>query len=207
MSNCYSHVERQEEYYKKLLKIDPLPAETLESWEINDEPLENFDEVPIENREHFMHDLISYENSNEQVPNIPESPPEEMPQIIPDYICSFCDFRSKNIKVLRNHLKTHYFCDQCDKTFFGNQGKRNYERHLKTHEPKAKKPSKSYQCDQCERSFTFLAYLKRHVERTHKKASPPPANEEIFIVEEGESKDEIENSSRRKQKVVARKLF
>ena len=140
VANCYSHVERQEDYYKKLLKIDPLPAETLESWEIDDEP-DFVEDIPLENREHFLHDFIA--NSDEiPVENVPDSP-QEMPQIIPDYVCSFCDFRNKNIKVLRNHLKTHYFCDQCDKTFSGNQGKRNFERHLKKHEPKAQKITKN----------------------------------------------------------------
>ena len=130
-----------------------------------------------------------------------------MPQIIPDYVCSFCDFRNKNIKVLRNHLKTHYFCDQCDKTFSGNQGKRNFERHLKTHEPKAQKITKNYPCDQCDKSFQFVAYLKRHVERVHKKASSHTTEDSIFEESESKNVGQTECSSRRKQKIVARKLF
>ena len=185
--NCYRHVEEQEEYYKKLSKIDPIPAEDLESWEITEvEPaIEVFEDFDQEPQEHFLSAILE-SNSAES-----ELQPVEIPieDIIP-----------QETPKLRN-LRSLHQCDQCPKTFSGNQAKRNLERHLKKHELKT---VNSYNCDECDKSFKFHSYLKRHLEKNHKK-EPPTL--ELPVVEEHASDHVIESNSRRKQKMVARKLF
>ena len=85
--------------------------------------------------------------------------------------------------------------------FSGKQRKRNYERHIQKHQPK-EKLSKSYPCDECDKSFQFVSYLKRHVEKNHKKNVVFSLPEEKIV----EKPDNVK-VSKRKQKFVARKLF
>ena len=201
--NCYRHVEDQEEYYRKMLKIDPLPMENIESWEINhpEETFENSYNLP---EIHFMSNIQDIDDSQTNDENIDEG---EMDVKVPTFRCSKCNFESQSIKLWRNHLQTHFECEECGKTFFGNQGRRNYNRHVEKHKPK---PPKSHKYDQCNKTFQHKSYLKRHIEKKHQQqitnCSSPPAlitqNDEPEIVA-----NEIQTSSRRKQKIVARKLF
>ena len=204
--NCYNHVEKQELYYKKLMNIDPLPAENIDSWEIND--VVDYGSNLPEN--HFLSLLQSPQESpvnSDQPFAFSNDEPEE----IPYYKCSRsgCNFQNSSLKVFRNHLKTHYDCNLCDKTFSGNQGKRNYDRHVERHRRKSSKKPKSFQCDKCEKAFLYHSYLKRHIEKSHK-------NNEITAelwenVNETSQHNEIGNTdqecNKRKQKLVARKLF
>ena len=197
--NCYSHVEKQEEYYRKLSNLPPIPAQNIESLEITNN-LAAYEQ----SEEHFLSDFLyqdTLQPESEGVPIMIEATP--VPQeIAPSYDCSMCDFTSSNIKFLQRHMKTHYQCDQCEKTFSGNQGKRNYERHLQKHdEPAIKKPKKSHKCDQCSKAFEYASYLKRHIEKDHKRIDLLELPEDI-VRENVEKKD-----SKRKKNHIVRKLF
>ena len=200
--NCYRHVEQQEEYYKRLLKIDPLPAENIDSWEINDEPFESFESSSNLPEVHFMSEYQNYENPLEVSNTTPEN---ESIEEITIYECEKCSFQSTSVKVWRNHVKTHFECDQCSETFSGNQGKRNYERHMKKHTPKPQKDPKRFQCDKCDKSFKFLSYLKRHREKNHRETGIIELADFEIGVPEAENDDKSAN--KRKQKLVSRKLF
>merc|ERR1711884_196942 len=63
---------------------------------------------------------------------------------------------------LNQHKANHYTCTECNKKFQGNQSKRNYLRHMKTHTPKD-----LHKCTNCDKSFEYLSYLNRHMEGTH----------------------------------------
>ena len=73
--------------------------------------------------------------------------------------------------------------------FHGPRGKRDYERHLPTHQPKTPKPEKqskspmppsqprkketeqSHACSTCDKTFPFMSYLERHIEKKHNSKS------------------------------------
>ena len=60
------------------------------------------------------------------------------------FACPFCDFKTKYNKMFDRHVNSHYQCDMCEKTFNGRNSKRNFDRHMKSHEPKYKAPKLSY---------------------------------------------------------------
>jgi DNA-directed RNA polymerase subunit RPC12/RpoP len=81
------------------------------------------------------------------------------------------------------HVKATYQCNICDKTFHGSKNTaRQYQLHLKTHDVTPRKrgrekmPERSYVCMQCEKSFPFLSYLNRHIERSHSSQSKKMPN-------------------------------
>ena len=81
------------------------------------------------------------------------------------------------------HVKATYQCNICDKKFHGSKNTaRQYQLHLKTHEAtptkrgRDKMPERSYVCMQCEKTFPFLSYLNRHIERSHSSQSKKMPN-------------------------------
>ena len=100
--------------------------------------------------------------------------------------CAYCEYTSSSIVYFNKHLKSHHQCDECRKMFHGPHGKRDYERHLPTHQPKTPKPEKpskppsqpikkkaeqSHACSTCDKVFPFMSYLERHMEKKHDSKS------------------------------------
>ena len=199
--NCYSHVEKQEDYYRKLLQLAPIPAENIDSWEISND-VETTEDYLDESNEHFLQDLLQSTNGDESESFSQEIPitVNLEPQETATFDCSFCDYKCSSSSKLQHHLKSHYQCEVCSEMFSGKHAKRNYERHNKKHQPKEQNVSKSYPCDKCDKSFQFMSYLKRHVEKTHKNTAT------ISLPEDKPVEKSAENS-KRKQSLVARKLF
>lgn len=157
--DCYAHVEEQEEWYRRLHKMEPLLNENIETIpEIETiepitevEPIEPIAEVdPIEpNTENEPIEPITEketitfdENGQILIPieaNIEIIEAEATPQ---SYACSICDYETRSFMHLNNHLKSHYKCEECGKEFKGSNGKRNYTVHLKTHQQKSPKTPK-----------------------------------------------------------------
>ena len=59
-------------------------------------------------------------------------------EIVPTLTCSICDYTTSSI-VLNQLL---YECNYCEKMFHSKNGKRAYNQHLDTHQPKTPKPEK-----------------------------------------------------------------
>ena len=180
--DCYAHVEEQEEWYRRLHKMEPLLNENVETIpEIESiEPI-----AEVEPNEPTEKDTITFdENGQIVIPidaNIEIIEAEATPQ---SYACSICDYETRSFMQLNNHLKSHYKCEECGKEFKGPNGKRNYTVHLKTHKQKSpktpksrpskppkqqkiKKSKKSYQCLHCDKVFPFLSYLNCHTKNYH----------------------------------------
>ena len=54
-------------------------------------------------------------------------------------------------------------CEQCGKEFIGPKSKRDFDRHMKSHE----KP-KIIACDICKQTFPWKSYLEKHMRSAHK---------------------------------------
>ena len=48
--------------------------------------------------------------------------------------CPKCDYKTSQKKYLDEHIKGHYDCDNCGKSFYGGLGKCQLARHLKAHQ-------------------------------------------------------------------------
>ena len=188
--DCYGHVEEQEEWYRRLHKMEPLLNENIETIpEIETieliaevEPIEPITEnepiEPITEKETITFD----ENGQIVIPidaNIEIIEAEATPQ---SYACSICNYETRSFMQLNNHLKSHYECEDCGKEFKDTNGKINYTVHLKTHQEKSPKPpkirpskppkqqkksKKSYSCLHCDKVFPFLSYLNCHTKNYH----------------------------------------
>jgi len=78
------------------------------------------------------------------------------------HTCTMCDFKSPSKAKLAFHLKTHFICKICGKMFHGNQGKRDYKRHLKKHQTPF-----DYKCSGCDKTFSESWLLNRHIKEVH----------------------------------------
>ena len=190
--DCYAHVEEQEEWYRRLHKMEPLLNENIETIpEIETiepiadvEPIEpSTENEPIEPI--TEKDTITFdENGQILIPIEAEIEIIEAEATPQSYACSICNYETRSFMLLNNHLKSHYKCEECGKEFKGPNGKRNYTVHLKTHQQKSpktpkirpskppkqqkiKKSKKSYNCLHCDKVFPFLSYLNRHTKHYH----------------------------------------
>ena len=227
MRNCYAHVEEQEAYYRLLDGIEELPVEEIDPV---DETTEESVSTVVEGALVFEDDqvLVPEEAVIEEV--LMEVTPNAYQTEIattPAHICAYCDYTSSSIAYYNKHLKSHHMCNECGKMFHGPSGKRDYERHLLTHQPKTPKPEKpskppsqprkkseelSHACSNCDKKFPFLSYLERHMEKKHdsnskrkldfqiENESPSNLTNEIPSVSQ-----EIPTKRRRKQEFVERK--
>ena len=180
MRNCYAHVEEQEAFYRRLDGIEELPVEEIDP----------VDETPEESVQTAVEGALVFEDGQFLVPveaDIEEvlmdvTPNAYQTEIVPTLTCSLCDFTTSSTERLNQHMKRFYECNDCEKTFHGKNGKRAYNRHLVTHQPKTPKPEKpskpasqprkekpeqSHACSKCPKIFTFLSYLERHMESRH----------------------------------------
>ena len=85
-----------------------------------------------------------------------------------DYLCTFCDFKTKNTQVIREHERTHtgekpLVCTWCGKGF---SQKRSLQQHERLHTGE-----KPFQCKFCDSKFAQLSSLKSHTKSHHKDAS------------------------------------
>ena len=160
----------------------------------------------------------------EQKPFKCTMPNDYQAEIETTHTCGYCDYTSSSIVYFNKHLKSHHICNECGKMFHGPNGKRNYERHLPTHQPKTpkpenppkppsqpreKKPEQSHACSTCDKVFPFMSYLERHIEKKHDSKSkrkidfqienelPSNATNEIPSVSQ-----ELPKKRRRKQQFV-----
>ena len=83
-----------------------------------------------------------------------------------EHQCEICGKNFATAMILRNHINCiheglrKFNCRICDKTF-------KYRTGLYFHS-KTVHENIRYQCDQCEKSFTQLHTLKKHIEKDHK---------------------------------------
>ena len=180
MRNCYAHVEEQEAFYRKLDGIEELPVEEID-------PVE---ETPEESVQTAVEGALVFEDGQFLVPveaDIEEVLMEVTPnayqtEIVSTLTCSMCDYTTSSTELLNRHMKSLYECNFCEKTFHGKNGKRAYNNHLDTHQPKTPKPEKpakpasqpkkkkapiSHACSMCAYTFPYMSYLERHIESKH----------------------------------------
>ena len=72
-----------------------------------------------------------------------------------------CSFEAKNKRGLSCHLSQHKDCTYCEQTFFGHNGLRNLQRHLKKHEKDVIEKLVII-CQICSKDFKYQSHLKRH---------------------------------------------
>ena len=110
-----------------------------------------------------------------------------------DYLCSFCDFKSKNSEVIKEHERTHtgekpLVCTWCGKDF---RQKRTLQNHERLHTGE-----KPFQCKLCDSKFAQQTSLISHNKSHHKDASKKLETEasgtaSMNFVQEKESLDKI----------------
>ena len=154
------------------------------------EEIDPVDETPEESVEIAVEGALVFEDGQFLVPeeaDIEEVLMEVTPnayqtEIVPTLTCSMCDYTTSSTERLNQHMKSLYECNVCEKTFHGKNGKRAYNTHLDTHQPKTpkpekpskpasqprkKKPEQSHACSMCPKIFQFMSYLERHMESKH----------------------------------------
>ena len=194
--NCYDHVEEQEIFYRHLHNLQPLPVENIEEEEL---PENLFPEV----------------QTLATIDAIPISEDEIQETIIEPEI----DYEQEDSN---NH--NPYQCKTCDVSFTGSNASRDFNRHLRKHEPKQpQKPRKSraknvekvneYPCSKCDKKFQFQSYLLRHIENVHEirgnKVKRKIDFQELSSVKTNQLDEKTAPSLKRqrKQKIVLRNEF
>ena len=100
----------------------------------------------------------------------------------PPYFCPHCDFKTQRQPMFCRHMKSHLFCNKCEKSFKGNNSRRNLQSHMRSHGAdhnkkqiqvkEVKTPKfeiKEYVCLNCDKSYPFKSYLERHMNISHCK--------------------------------------
>ena len=154
------------------------------------EEIDPIDETPEESVQTAVEGALVFEDGQCLVPvdaHIEEvlmevTPNAHQAEIVPTLTCFMCDYTTSSTERLNQHMKSLYECNDCEKTFHGKNGKRAYNRHLNTHQPKTPKPEKpskpasqprkkkpvqSHACSMCANIFPFMSYLERHMESKH----------------------------------------
>ena len=154
------------------------------------EEIDPVDETPEESISTVVEGSLVFEDGQVIVPEeayieevlMEVTPNAYQAEIETTHTCAYCDYTSSSILHFNKHLKSHHICNECGKMFHGPHGKRDYERHLPTHQPKTpkpekpskppsqpreKKPEQSHACPTCDKVFPFMSYLERHVEKKH----------------------------------------
>ena len=84
------------------------------------------------------------------------------------FLCPKCDHKSPSQYHLDMHIEGHRDCSQCEMTFFGINGPRDFATHIKKHEIKEKK-KKQFKCEFCNFEYKTKQTLNRHQSTCKKK--------------------------------------
>ena len=84
-----------------------------------------------------------------------------------NYLCPHCDFKTKDLARLRNHLTTHedvkFTCmwEGCDQKYANINGRKRHEKKVHAVD--------DFGCDKCGSSFTLPEDLKKHIVDAHSR--------------------------------------
>ena len=199
VSNIYDHVKKQENYYKDLHGIEPLLLQDVETLDDN---VQTISEPPDSISEESI--LVFDEDGQVSVPVEAETENiVEAPDVVQPYFCTMCDYNTLSLTNLNRHLKSHYLCNECGKSFKEPSGNRDYKTHLKSHQPtiqpEENKLDSFHTCSFCEKSFMNQSFLNCHIKRVHslipkEKTVPVPflndaEDETLTVVETSQKKD------------------
>ena len=73
-----------------------------------------------------------------------------------------CTYETNQSNHLKSHIKNHFDCTQCEKTFQGKNANRSLIRHLKSHG--IIDQSKLFQCELCKKTFSTKYTKEQHQE-------------------------------------------
>ena len=127
--NCFDHVKKQEDYYKNLHGIEPLLVEDVET--APDESHTYSETLDADSETNLIFD------EEGQVTVLLEANVEsivETPEVPQPFSSSLCEYKTWSPAKFSIHLKSHHNCSECGKSFKWQNSKRNYERHLLTHQ-------------------------------------------------------------------------
>ena len=188
VKRCIAHTEDQEDFYRYLHKMKPMPVEAIEEadMESDSESIEKDDndlalEIQADSHMAQQEPIVGSLVLNEQAQQDPiggslvlnearhasgsseESDVEyiEASVELHYHTCTMCEFKSPSKAKLAFHLKTHCICKICGEMLHGSQSKRNYKRHLKKHQTPV------YNCSGCDKTFSKSWLLNRHIKEVH----------------------------------------
>ena len=142
-------------------------VEEVEEVEMVDD--EDFNPQPVEIDTEEV-SALTFDEFGQMIPPTEEEDGEiiETPVTPNSYTCSLCNYSTNIFGYFSKHEKSHHHCDVCGEQFYGSNGKRAFNIHVKKHQPK--QPKKSYSCLECDKIFKYPSELNRHMNGVHKSS-------------------------------------
>ena len=191
VKRCIAHTVDQENFYRYLHNMEPCTPEVVETIPetvdvqsdsdlIEQDPIE---EIIVRDQDQQMVASLPSDSSFVEQDSIEDNVVDTIIEVDiehieapedPIHVCSACDYKTPSSSRFAKHVKALYICNYCDKSFHGEYGKRNYERHVKNHvkpatrgRPALPAKPKVYKCSECKKPFSTLSNLNKHIKGVH----------------------------------------